>query len=113
METIVMRVILKYEHGKRLLTAYVHGAPHRRVHREVLKRYREEIWKAAQAAGIKQQIAHNINLSAYFIDPTGPDLDNLVTALFQALDGKCGKGPALLQDDRQIVFLDKVGILFP
>ena len=106
-----MRVILKYDHPRRLLTAYVHGAPHRRMHRAVLRRYREEIWKAAQAAGLGP-ISHQITLSAMFIDPTGPDLDNLVTALFQALDGKCGHGPALLKDDRQIVYLEKIGIMF-
>ena len=108
-----MRVIIQYLHPDRLLRVYVHGAPHRRQHREVLRRYREEIWRAAEAAGIADQIAHPITLSATFIDPTGPDLDNLVTALFQALDGKCGKGPALLRDDRQIVFIEKTGILFP
>jgi hypothetical protein len=95
-----------------LLTVFVHGAPHRRVHREVLKRYREELWKAAQAAGLSQ-ISHQVTLSAMFVDPTGPDLDNLVTALFQALDGKCGRGPALLKDDRQIVYIEKTGIIFP
>ena len=98
--------------ARRLLTAYIHGAPHRRIHRKILEQYRVELWRAAQEAGL-EQIKHNISLSAYFIDPTGPDLDNLITALFQALDGKTGKGPTLLKDDRQIVFLDKVGILFP
>ncbi len=108
-----MRCIVKYEHSKRLLRVYVHGAPHRRVHREVLKRYRVELWKAAQAAGLSEPLTHQINLSATFIDPTGPDLDNLITALFQALDGKCGKGPAILKDDKQIVYIERTGIIFP
>lgn len=107
-----MRVHLQYDHHRRLLTATVRGAPHRRIHRRVLEQYRVEIWRAAKEAGL-DQMSHNISLSALFIDPTGPDLDNLITALFQALDGKTGKGPTLLKDDRQIVFLDKVGILFP
>ena len=107
-----MRCRLEYDHPRRLLTAYIHGAPHRRIHRKILEQYRVELWRAAQEAGL-EQIKHNISLSAYFIDPTGPDLDNLIMALFQALDGKTGKGPTLLKDDRQIVFLDKVGILFP
>jgi Holliday junction resolvase RusA-like endonuclease len=106
-----MRAIIKYDHAKRLLTIFVHGAPHRRAHREVLKRYREELWKAAQAIGLTQ-ISHQVTLSAMFIDPTGPDLDNLVTALFQALDGKTGRGPTILKDDKQIVFLEKIGIMF-
>lgn len=108
-----MRCIVKYDHPKRLLTIYVHGAPHRRIHREVLKRYREELWKAAQAAQLSAPLSHQVTLSALFIDPTGPDLDNLITALFQALDGKCGKGPTILKDDKQIVFIERAGILFP
>lgn len=107
-----MRVQLQYDHRRRLLTANVRGAPHRRIHRKVLEQYRVEIWRAAQEVGL-EQMSHQISLSALFIDPTGPDLDNLVTALFQALDGKTGKGPTLLKDDRQIVFLEKIGIMFP
>lgn len=107
-----MKCKVQYDHRKRLLTVYVHGAPHRRIHREVLKRYREELWKAAEENNIGQ-LSHQVNLSALFIDPTGPDLDNLITALFQALDGKCGKGPTILKDDKQIVFIEKTGILFP
>jgi Holliday junction resolvase RusA-like endonuclease len=107
-----MRAKVTYDHPRRLLTVYVHGAPHRRVHRAVLKQYREELWRAAQEAGL-DTMKHQINLSALFIDPTGPDIDNLLTALFQALDGKCGKGPTILKDDKQIVFIEKTGILFP
>jgi Holliday junction resolvase RusA-like endonuclease len=107
-----MKVRIKYDHKRRLLNFIIRGAPHRRIHRKVLEQYREEIWRAAQEAGL-DTMSHNVNLSALFIDPTGPDLDNLVTALFQALDGKTGKGPTLLKDDRQIVFLDQIGIMFP
>ena len=107
-----MQAQLQYDHRRRLLTATIRGAPHRRIHRKVLDQYRIEIWRAAQAAGL-DQMSHQISLSALFIDPTGPDLDNLLVALFQALDGKTGKGPALLKDDRQIVFLERVGIMFP
>ena len=108
-----MRCILKYDHAKRLLTVFAHQAPHRREHRETLKRYRAAIWEAAQAIGLTEPITHNINLSVTFIDPNGPDLDNLIVALFQALDGKCGQGPTLLKDDRQIVFIERAGILYP
>jgi Holliday junction resolvase RusA-like endonuclease len=107
-----MKVRLKYDHHRRLLTVNVRGAPHRRIHRKVLEQYRVEIWRAAKEAGL-DQMSHQISLSALFIDPTGPDLDNLLTALFQALDGKTGKGPTLLKDDRQIVFLDQIGIMLP
>lgn len=107
-----MQVRLEYDHRRRLLTATVRGAPHRRMHRKVLEQYREKLWAAAQEAGL-DTMSHQINLSALFIDPTGPDLDNLVTALFQALDGKTGKGPTLLKDDKQIVFLERIGIMLP
>jgi Holliday junction resolvase RusA-like endonuclease len=106
-----MRVQLQYDHHRRLLTCTIRGAPHRRIHRKVLEQYRIEIWRAAKAAGL-DQMSHQISLSALFIDPTGPDLDNLLVALFQALDGKTGKGPTLLKDDRQIVFLERIGIMF-
>lgn len=108
-----MQCQLEYDHRRRLLTATVRGAPHRRMHRKVLEQYREKIWEAAQKAGLDNQMSHQISLSVLFIDPTGPDLDNLLTALFQALDGKTGKGPTLLKDDRQIVFLERIGIMFP
>ena len=107
-----MRCRVQYDHHRRLLTVFVHGAPHRRIHRAVLKQYREELWRAAQEAGVPA-LNHQISLSALFVDPTGPDLDNLITALFQALDGKCGRGPALLKDDKQIIYIEKTGILFP
>lgn len=107
-----MQCKMEYDHRRRLLSVTVRGAPHRRMHRKVLEQYREKLWEAAQRAGL-DTMSHQINLSALFIDPTGPDLDNLVTALFQALDGKTGKGPTLLKDDRQIVFLERIGIMFP
>jgi hypothetical protein len=107
-----MRAMLQHDHPRRLLTANIRGAPHRRIHRKVLDQYRTEIWRAAQEAGIPQ-MSHQISLSALFVDPTGPDLDNLLVALFQALDGKTGKGPTLLKDDKQIVHLKDVGIMLP
>lgn len=81
---------------------YIHNAPHRRAHRAMLKQYREELWAAWRAAGRVDTIITDIDLVATFINPTGPDLDNLLTALFQALDGKTGKGFTILSDDRLI-----------
>lgn len=106
-----MSAIISYDHTKRLMTFFIHHAPHRRVHRKVLGQYREMLWRAAAAAGIACPIRHVIGISVLFVDPTGPDLDNLITALFQALDGKTGKGPTILADDRQIAWMDKMGIL--
>ena len=111
--------VLKYDHRKRLLTVTVHRAPGRRAGSKnarafeaVHAAYRKEIWAAAKAAGIPR-INHQIRLSASFINPETPDLDNLLVALFRALDGKTGdRSMALLGDDGQIVGLRDVDIWF-
>ena len=107
-----MRCKIDYNHAQRRLTFYIRGAPHRRIHRKVLEQDREEIWRAAQEAGLCP-ISHNVTLSVLFVDPTGPDLDNLITALFQALDGKTGKGSTLLKDDKQIIAIERAAIMLP
>ncbi len=109
-----MRVIAEYhtQSATPLLRFYIHGAPHRRIHKAVLAQYRKALWEAGREARIPAPIKHSVELSAMFINPTSPDLDNLLTALFQALDGKCGKGPTLLADDRQIVFVKNLGLMF-
>ena len=84
---------------------FIHNAPHRRAHREMLRLYRLAPWEAWIAAGKTETIATSIDLFVTFINPTGPDLDNLLTALFQALDGKTGKGPTILADDRLISYV--------
>ena len=58
----------------------------------MLRQYRKALWEAGRETRIPAPIRNNIELSATFINPTSPDLDNLLTALFQALDGKCGQG---------------------
>src|SRR5262249_39641949 len=82
-------------------------------HQAVLKQYRRALWDAGREAQIPAPLRNNVELSATFISPTSPDFDNLLTALFQALDGKCGQGPTLLADDRQIVFVKNLGLMFP
>lgn len=108
-----MRCILEYDREAHppVLRFYIHGAPHRRIHRAVLDQYRRAIWEAALAAGITRTITGPVELTVTFINPTGPDLDNLLTALHQALDGKTGKGPTVLADDRQVCYV-KMGLLF-
>jgi hypothetical protein len=110
-----MRVIAEYDFDQAtpLLRFFIHGAPHRRIHQAVLKQYRRALWDAGREAQIPAPLRNNVELSANFISPTSPDLDNLLTALFQALDGKCGQGPTLLADDRQIVFVKNLGLMFP
>lgn len=93
---------------------FIHGAPHRRSHQAVLKQYRRALWDAGREAQIAAPLVNNVELSATVISPTSrPDLDNLLTALFQALDGKCGQGPTLVADDRQIVFVKNLALMFP
>jgi len=96
------------------LRFFIHGAPHRRSHQAVLKQYRRALWDAGREAQIAAPLVNNVELSATVISPTSrPDLDNLLTALFQALDGKCGQGPTLVADDRQIVFVKNLALMFP
>jgi len=102
---------LKIDQNPPTLRVFVHGAPHRRMHRAVLQQYRRELWAAAKAAGLRMPIRHNVELTITYINPSSPDLDNLITSTFQALDGKCGKGPTVLADDRLIVFV-KMGIMW-
>ena len=111
-----MRVIAEYDPDQAtpLLRFFIHGAPHRRSHQAVLKQYRRALWDAGREAQIPAPLVNNVELSATVISPTSrPDLDNLLTALFQALDGKCGQGPTLVADDRQIVFVKNLALMFP
>jgi hypothetical protein len=85
-----------------LLRLYIHGAPHCRQHIAVIQRYRDELVAAPRAAELKIPIRHEIDLSVTFIDPCSPDLDRVITALFQALDGTTLRPPSLLVDDGQI-----------
>jgi Holliday junction resolvase RusA-like endonuclease len=80
-----------------VLTFYVHGAPHRRVHVALIKSYRAALIEACKHIGLAAPIDHPIDLVVVFIDPTSPDLDNLLTALYRALDGKTRRG--VLVDD--------------
>ena len=99
-----MRVIAKMEGSTVPATLHliVHGAPHRRMHVRMIQQYREEIRRACDAAGIHTPIDTTVDLSALFIDPTSPDYDNLLTALYQAMDGATLKGPGILTDDSLI-----------
>jgi hypothetical protein len=111
--------VLKYDHRKRLLDVTVWRAPGRRAGSKnprafeaVHAAYRKELWAAAQKARIPK-LNHQIKVSARFINPETPDLDNLIVALFRALDGKTGdESMALLGDDGQIVGLKDVDIWF-
>jgi hypothetical protein len=94
------------------LRMYIHDAPHRRAHKEMLRLYRISLWEAWKAAGRTDTISAPVDLIVVFINPTGPDIDNLIVSTFQALDGKTGKGPTILVDDRQVSCI-KASILRP
>lgn len=96
-----MQCVVKYfeqEHPP-LLQFSIHDAPHRRMHVATIQRYRDELKTACSAAGIAIPIAEPIDLSVIFVNPSSPDLDNLLTALYQALDGHTLKGTSVLIDD--------------
>lgn len=99
-----MRVIAKLD-GSRvpaLLSLVIYGAPHRRMHIAMIQRYRDEIRKACDAEGILTPIDTTVDLKVHFIDACSPDYDNLLTALYQAMDGATLKPPGILTDDSKI-----------
>lgn len=69
-----------------LIRLYVHNAPHRRMHAKVIQAYRKDLRQTFLDAKIAIPIRRDVDLSVLFIDPSSPDLDNLLMALYQALD---------------------------
>ena len=98
-----MRIIIEYTPPR--LRMFIHHAPHRRMHHAVLAQYRTAIWEAWGAAGYVHTITEPVELHVTFINPSSTDLDNLTTALFQALDGATGKKPTILKDDALISYV--------
>jgi len=101
------KVIARYDDYAHppILTLHIHGAPHKRMHRAVLQRFREDIYAAAiRGIGslVDLPIDHPIDLKVFYTNPSSPDLDHLIEATYQALDGKSLKGPSVLVDDRHI-----------
>lgn len=94
------------------LQIWVHGAPHRRQSREVLQTFRKKLNEAADAAGLEYPIEQPVDLYVLFVDPTTPDLDNSLTALYRAIDGKSLKGKSLLKDDG-LIFSVKMSKFYP
>lgn len=97
-----MRCIATFKDDKSfpVLGLYVHGAPHRRMHRAVFDKYRTALIVACEDAGVKTPIDYPVDLFVVFIDPTSPDLGNVYLALERCLDGKTRKG--VLTDDSLI-----------
>lgn len=104
-----MRAVVKMTkklHEPHLLQMYIHGAPHRRAHIAVIRQYREKLREAFEAAKITTPIKYPVDLWLMFVDPCSPDYDNLLTALYQAMDNKTltgqGRTPGLLADDGNV-----------
>ncbi len=105
-----MKTVVKYDDTviPPVLRLYIHGCPHKRQHREVLQKHREELYLQVRHAYLhnrfpaKLPINHPIDLEILFTNPNTPDLDHLLEAVFMMLDGKSLKGPSLLTDDRLI-----------
>lgn len=99
-----MRVVVQYfpkEHPP-LLNLSIFDAPHRRMHTATIQKFREIIYTAMQKHGIPMPIAHPIDLSVIFINPSSTDLGNAYLALERAMDGKTMKKPFILEDDSLI-----------
>lgn len=96
-----MRIVVSYFPALHppLLQLAIHDAPHRRIHHAVIQQYREALKKACAKAKVPMPIEHPIDLSVLFVNPSSPDLDNVLTALYQALDGHTLKGTSVLKDD--------------
>ena len=99
-----MRVIAEKieQPGAPLIRLYVHDAPHRRMHREVLQKYRNALYREIGKTGLHMPYGGPIELSVVFVNPTSPDIGNLYSALERCLDGKALKPPHILEDDSQI-----------
>jgi Holliday junction resolvase RusA-like endonuclease len=88
---------LKTDQSPPTLRIFVHGAPHRRQHIQVIERYRKELMVAMKAAKIRTPIRCDIDLWVLFIDPCSCDLDNLIAALYRAMDGHVLVDDSLIQ----------------
>lgn len=62
--------------------------------------YRSDLYHAWKKLGYNAPIDFPVDISVIFIDPCSPDLDNCLTALYRALDGKTwDPKPTVMTDD--------------
>jgi hypothetical protein len=96
-----MKIIMELDRNKwpNVLKISAHDAPHRRQDKASFQIYRNELVAAGQKIGIVLPIDDVIDLEILFVRPASPDLDNMLTAFYRAVDGKALKGPSLLTDD--------------
>lgn len=109
-----MKIIAKLDQQRfpPILRLVIYDAPHRRVHHRIIQEYRGFLREACTKANILTPIDHPIDLYVNFVYPTSPDSDNLLTALYRAMDGKTMKGPGILTDDG-LVNHDRIWKFFP
>lgn len=96
-----MKIILNYDEKEfpPILRLTIHGAYHYRQSKKDIEVYRKYLWRAWVFTGHIAQVNVPVDLEVLFVDPTSPDLPNLLLALSAALDQKTLKGPAILTDD--------------
>jgi hypothetical protein len=109
-----MKIIAKLDERKfpPIFRLVIYDAPHRRVHWRIIQEYRGFLRDACTRAGILTPMDHPIDLYVNFVNPTSPDSDNLLTALYRAMDGKTMKGPGILTDDG-LINHDRIWKFFP
>lgn len=69
------------------LSLFVHWAPHERSQKRILELYKKMVCEKVSKV-VRTPIDYHVDLRVVFIDPTSPDLDHLLVALYRALDGK-------------------------
>jgi hypothetical protein len=96
-----MKVFIDYDESSHppILKMVIHGALHYRMDKHSLQKYREHINDVALSKGMLIPIYGPIDLEVGFIDPTSPDIANVLIALYRVLDLKSLSGPAVLADD--------------
>jgi len=102
-----MKAVIQYDEYAHppLMRMYIHGCPHKRQQREVIQQFREELlYVAKRSIGnvVDFPIDHPIDLELVLTNPSSPDLDHLLEAVYMAMDGKSMKGASILTDDRHI-----------
>jgi Holliday junction resolvase RusA-like endonuclease len=99
-----MKIIVRYDRKEfpPVLSLIIYDAPHRRMHHAVITQYRGFLREALLDAGVGMPINYPIDLQVNFVNPSSPDLDNLITCLFRAMDGKALKGAGIVVDDSLI-----------
>lgn len=86
------------------LRLFIHGAPHRRMHRRIWDQYRAALIAACKNLGVRLPMRREIDLYVLFIEPTCPDMGGLYLTLETCLDGK--NRPGVLADDSLIKHVD-------